>query len=144
MSRPPLKDQRKFARYSARQGTIVALQPNAEILGQMIDISLRGLSFRYIDTGTPDDNASELVILMPKPRFYLDRLPFRSVADFELPNEFSFSTIPVRRKCISFKPLNPTQQTKLEDFIQFCSIMDQQNNWLVTDTPEPEPVPQPS
>jgi hypothetical protein len=144
MSRPPLKDQRKFARYSARQGTIVALQPNAEILGQMIDISLRGLSFRYIDTGTPDDNASELVILMPKPRFYLDRLPFRSVADFELPNEFSFSTIPVRRKCISFKPLNPTQQTKLEDFIQFCSIMDQQNNWLVTDTPEPKPVPQPS
>ena len=144
MSHPPLKDQRKFARYPAMQGTIVALQPSAEILGQMIDISLRGLSFRYIDTGSTDDNSCELVILMAKPQFHLDRLPFRSVADFELPNEFSFSTIPVRRRCISFKPLNPTQQTKLEDFIQFCSIMSQQNNWPTTVTPEPKPAPQPS
>ena len=136
------KDQRHFARYSAMQGAIVALQPHTDILGQMIDISMMGLSFRYIDTGSKDDQSSELTILMPKPQFYLERLPFRSVADFELPNEFSFSTIPVRRRCVTFKPLSPQQQTKLDDFILFCSIMTQQNIWTGKNAPKPIAVTQ--
>ena len=136
-------DRRRYVRYPAMDSAIVALKPHAEILGQMIDISLTGLSFRYIDTDTVKSPSSQLIILMPKPRFFLDGIPFRSVSDFELKSEFSFSTIPVRRRCVAFGKLDSHQQTRLEDFILFCSIMNQQPVWMKHYPQQSIPAPQP-
>ncbi len=118
-------EQRQHARFPALEGAIVALKPHAEILGQMIDISLSGLSFQYIDSALTlnQSPSSELIILMTKPRFFLDRIPYRTVADFELANEFSFSSIPVRRRCVEFEVMSLDKRSQLEDFILYCSMM---------------------
>jgi hypothetical protein len=119
------QEQRRHARFPALEGMIVALKPHAEILGQMIDISLSGLSFQYIDSTLTlkQRPSSELMILQSKPRLFLDRIPYRTVADFQLANEFSFSSIPVRRRCVEFEVMSLDKRSQLEDFILYCSMM---------------------
>ena len=116
-------EKRRQVRYEAMDGAIVALNPKAEILGQMIDIGLGGLSFRYIESVTDPAPSTELVILLNKPRFFMDRIPYRMVTDHELPNEFIFSAVPVRRMGVEFGDLTEAQRAQLEDFILYCSII---------------------
>ena len=115
-------EKRQHMRYPALDGAIVALNPKAEILGQIIDIGLGGLSFRYIDTEVESPPSEELLILQNKPRFFLENIPYRTVTDKELPNEFIFSAVSVRRMGVEFGNLTDTQRTQLEDFILYCSI----------------------
>jgi hypothetical protein len=118
-------EQRRHARFPALEGVIVALKPHAEILGQMIDISLSGLSFQYIDStlALKQSRSAELMILLTKPRFSIDRIPYHTIADFELANEFSFSSIPLRRRCVEFGVMSLDKRSQLEDFILYCSMM---------------------
>jgi hypothetical protein len=114
-------DRRHHERYATIDGVIVALMPHAEILGQMIDVSLGGLSFCYIDSVFEENPSSELIILVSKPHFCLDKMAYQTVADFPVPNEFSFSSIPVRRRCVRFDLLQEDQLAQLEWFILTCS-----------------------
>lgn len=116
-------ERRRHLRYPALDGVIVALNPKADILGQMIDIGLGGLSFRYIDAEVETTPSNQLLILLNKPRFYLENIPYRTVADHELPNEFIFSAVSVRRMGVEFGDLTSAQRTQLEDFILYCSII---------------------
>ena len=116
-------EKRRHVRYPALDGVIVALNPKAEILGQMIDVGLGGLSFRYIEPEIDPSPSHELLILLNKPRFYLQSLPYRMVNDYELPNEFIFSAVTVRRMGVEFGNLTAAQRTQLEDFILYCSII---------------------
>ena len=115
-------EKRRHLRYPALEGAIVALNPKVEILGQMIDIGLGGLSFRYIDTEIDPSPSDDLLILLNKPRFYLDNLPYQLVTDQHLPNEFTFSAVTVRRMGVEFGDLTDVQRSQLEDFILYCSI----------------------
>ena len=115
-------EKRNHLRYPAMDSVIVALNPKADILGHMIDIGLGGLSFRYVDTEVEPPPSHELLILLNKPRFYLENLPYHTVTDCELPNEFIFSAVPVRRMGVAFGELTTSQRNQLEDFILYCSI----------------------
>ena len=108
-------------RYPAMDGVVVAVRPHTEILGYMIDVSLGGLSFRYIDSSLDEKSSSELTILVSAPRLCLDRIPYRTVNDFALPAEFSFSSIRIRRRCVEFGQLNVQQRHALEELILTCS-----------------------
>ena len=123
--RPALStlEKRQHLRYPALDGMIVALNPKAEILGQMIDIGLGGLSFRYIDPEVETPPSNELLIVLNKPRFFIENIPYRKVTDQELPNEFIFSAVSVRKMGVKFGDLSPTQRTQIEDLILYCSII---------------------
>ena len=95
MKKPdPAIEKRKHQRFTTEEPIIVALMPQAEILGHLIDIGMGGLAFRYIDAVITEAPAVDLLILKPKPRVYLERIPFRVVADQALPREF-FATSPL-------------------------------------------------
>lgn len=127
-------DKRLLMRYPAIDGVVVAVRPHTEILGYMIDISLGGLSFRYIDTSLANESSSELTILVTEPRLCLDRIPFRTVADFELPVEFSFSSIRTRRRCVEFGQMTLQQRYAIEDLVRRCSFLD--TKFYVNSTPD--------
>jgi hypothetical protein len=114
-------DRRRHPRYPSIDGVIVALMPQADILGQMIDISPGGLSFCYIDSVFEEHPSSELIILVSRPQLCFDKLAYQTVADFPVPNEFSFSSIPVRRRCVRFTHLHEEQSAQIEWFILACS-----------------------
>ena len=49
-------ERRKNKRYKAVEGAYAAISPNSHKLGQIIDISMGGLAFKYIDTNNGDSN----------------------------------------------------------------------------------------
>ena len=111
------KNPRKYERYSAREGAIVALKPQSNILGQMIDIGMGGLSFRYIESHEPPGYSNELVILLAGQSFFLDRVPFKTVSDIEIENNVSFSSIQMRRCSVEFGGLDLEQAASIQQFI---------------------------
>jgi len=110
-------NKRKFERFKAKSGSIVAIRPIPELLGEMIDIGFGGLSFRYIQSEITPQDSAELIILLPKRTFFMDKIPCRPVSDIQLYSDNSFSTLPMRRCSIAFGPLSTSQQSQLEHFI---------------------------
>lgn len=110
-------NRRQFERFTAKSGAIVAIRPIPELLGEMIDIGLGGLSFRYIQSDVTPQDTAELVILLPNRSFFLDRIPCRPVSDTQLFYDNSFSSLPMRRCSIAFGHLNPHQHSRVEHFI---------------------------
>jgi hypothetical protein len=108
---------RKYERYSAREGAIVAFTPHSSILGQMIDIGMGGLSFRYIECHESPGYSNELVILVASHHYFLDRVPFKTVSDVEIENNISFSSIRMRRCSVEFDRLNLEQARSIQNFI---------------------------
>ncbi len=110
-------EKRKYDRYPAREGAIVALKPHDRMLGQMIDISLGGLAFRYIEGEEKSGQPIELIILVANHSFRLDKVPFRTVSDQEITNDISFSSIKMRRRSVEFGNLSIIQKSAVKYFI---------------------------
>lgn len=111
-------EQRKFPRHAMPDGVIVADSRAGGLLGQLIDIGLGGLAFRYIDMMADIvETDGELVILQPQPRIYVEGLPFRTVSDVAVHNPFSFSSLPIRRRSVAFGRLNSEHRNQLEKLI---------------------------
>jgi hypothetical protein len=77
-----------------------------------------GLAFRYIDHGDESAEASELKIIIGSGGVYLDKMPFRKVSDFEVQNEYSFSSLKMRQIGLQFGKLNRQQRARLDSFIE--------------------------
>ena len=115
-------ERRQQKRFIAEEGAFAALVDQESRLGQIKDISIRGLSFRYIDSHEKLDNADELKIILGNQGLYLDRVPFVKISDFEIKSEFSFSTIKMRQIGLQFGELTAEQNMQLERFIQQHTI----------------------
>ncbi|MGD2268857.1 MAG: hypothetical protein PVI06_00540 [Desulfobacterales bacterium] len=120
-------EQRHYDRYSAKEGAIVALRPSSDIVGQMIDIGVGGLSFRYIEPVDPPQRTSELIILMTNLSFCLDGVSFRTVSDIKLKNDISFSSIQMRRRSVEFVNLSYHQAASIQAFIiDYTNLIEKQ------------------
>lgn len=115
-------ERRQIKRFKVAEGAFAALVNHGSRLGQIRDISKRGLSFRYIDSEEEHPDASELKIILGSGGLCMDRVPFKKVADFEIKNEFSFSSIKMRQIGLQFGNLTPEQQVRLNNFIQNHTI----------------------
>lgn len=117
MTQAPV-ERRQQPRFKVVEGVFAALVNHNSRLGQIKDISKMGLSFRYIDHGDTPDETTELKIIIGKGGLYLDKLPFKKVADFEIKNEHTFSSLKMRQIGLQFGELTRQQCTRLEHFIQ--------------------------
>jgi len=111
-------ERRQQKRFKAAEGAFAALVDQESRLGQIKDISLNGLSFRYIDSHEKLANASELKIILGNRGLYLDKVPFKVVSDFEIKSEFSFSRVNMRQIGLAFGELTPGQRNRLDRFIK--------------------------
>ena len=112
------EERRQQKRFKAQEGAFAALVDQESRLGQIKDISLQGLSFRYIDSSEKLENASELKIILGNQGLYLDKVPFKKICDFEIESEFSFSTVKMRQIGLKFGELTPGQRNRLDRFIK--------------------------
>jgi hypothetical protein len=115
-------ERRQQKRFKAVEGAFAALVDQESRLGQIKDISVRGLSFRYIDSYEKLENAKELKIILGRRGLYLDKVPFKKVSDFEIESKFSFSRVKMRQICLEFGKLTSEQQMKLDRFIQYHTV----------------------
>ena len=111
-------ERRQRRRFRAMEGAFAALVNHNSKLGQIKDISTAGLSFCYIDDPGPSSDAHELKIILGNHGLYLDKIPFTQIFDFEVANEYSFSSIKMRQIGLQFGKLTPEQQHRLHVFIE--------------------------
>ena len=115
-------ERRQMKRFKVAEGAFAALMNHGSQLGQIKDISEKGLSFRYIDSEEEHPDARELKIILGSGGLCLDGVPFKKVTDFEIKSEFSFSSIKMRQAGLQFGDLTPEQQIRLNHFIQNHTI----------------------
>ncbi len=112
-------ERRKSKRFHVKEGGVALVTPpgqHATTVGDIIDISMNGLSFHYIsDTALPSW-AGELTIAMAEHKFYLRGLPTRSISDFEIART-PFGFLSPRRHGLEFDELTQEQTSCLEQFI---------------------------
>lgn len=116
------EERRQQKRFKAEEGAFAALVDQESRLGQIRDISLHGLSFRYVDSHEKLENASELKIILGNRGLYLDKVPFKIIFDFEVEREFCFSRVNMRQIGLAFGELTPGQQELLDRFIRNHTI----------------------
>jgi hypothetical protein len=121
-------EQRKHKRFPVPTGSFVSLGSNGSILGQILDVSMGGLSFRYI--GDDSKNGSHLDIFSTEHGFHLGKVPFKPVADFEIDNrllcKIGGKAHPhcrtMRRGSVRFHKLSRKQKSQLKNFLQNYAV----------------------
>jgi hypothetical protein len=110
--------RRKQKRFQIQDGAFAIVRPAFTKLGQIIDIGLGGLAFRYVVTGARGNMAFEVDIFLVGDGFYLEEVPIKPISDIKLPKKFSKGSLPMRRCGVQFGELTQNQITQLEYFIK--------------------------
>jgi len=113
--------ERRFAkRYRAVDGALAALSPESGRVGQIRNISLHGLAFRYIADESPKADLPgtvKLQIMFAGQGVWLEGVSVKWVADIDIPPDSSFSRIPLRQTSLQFTTLTNAQKKRLQEFI---------------------------
>ena len=90
--------------------------------GRINNISMGGLSFRYI-TGEERSNLSLLLdILVAESGFYLENLMFRDIDDVEMDSDSTINSFKMRLNRVQFERLEPAATMKLQHFVENYSV----------------------
>jgi len=114
-------ERRKNKRYKAVEGAYAAISPNSHKLGQIIDVSMGGLAFKYIDTSEDDiqnEHLPEETIFLSSMGYYVGDLPFKTISDYEVTNAPSFSSMKVRKRHVQFTDLSFKQLFDLDYYLR--------------------------
>jgi hypothetical protein len=110
-------------RMSRGQVAMAVFKSKPAKMGQIIDLSEKGLSFSYIDENEEAlDESKTIDILFADDNFYLARLPFQIIREFVIKNEFAYNPITMKRRSVAFYDLTPDQRAKLDYFINSHTI----------------------
>jgi hypothetical protein len=117
--------RRRWRRFKNRGGAIVMLhkprlieigKPRLVELGPIIDISMGGLAFQYIENRKRSFESDILSVKIPDQGMPLENFSFEVISDTikaELPDERR-----IRTRCVKFTKLTPYQSFQLETFIK--------------------------
>jgi len=108
-------DRRESIRYSSNDIVLVKLKSEIEEeVGQLLDISERGLSAYFSENIDRKREYSEMEIFPFFHDFTIRKIPFSTVSETELDNESQLSTKKSRRQCLRFERLTSEQKVKLD------------------------------
>jgi hypothetical protein len=118
MNDKKMVERRKHQRFRVREGVFAVLGPHSNKIGTIIDISMTGLAFNYIeDTVDQQDKSFELNIFLAEDSFHLNNIRFQEITD-QRAKKVPFSSINLRRRGVRFDTLTPAQTSQLGHFIR--------------------------
>lgn len=120
--RKRLVERRKHNRFKVQGGGFVSLYPYFTVVGQIMDIGSGGLAFAYPARETRTNGLSQLQILATDHSFCFKKVPFRTVWDFAVPQEFSLGSITLRRCGVQFGELTRSYEANLEYFMRYYTL----------------------
>jgi len=115
-----ITERRIAKRFRAVDGALAALSPESGRVGQIQNISQKGLAFRYIADDSPEATLNGTVkvqIMFAGKGVWLDGIAVKWIADVALPTNSSFSGIPLRQTSLQFIALTDDQKARLKDYI---------------------------
>ncbi|MGD9824221.1 PilZ domain-containing protein [Desulfobacter sp.] len=121
VGRKRIIERRRNKRYKAVEGAYAAISPNSKRLGQIIDISMGGLCFKYIDTANkPEEpeNRNEESIFLSSIGYYVGDLSFQTIADYEITDTPSCIAMKVRKRHVKFTDLTLKQLFDLHYYLK--------------------------
>ena len=121
--RKKIVERRKHKRFQVEDGAFAVLTPHFAKVGQIIDMSMGGLAFSYIAEQEPSNGSFELDIFLTDHSFYLEKVPVKTISDFEIANEVAYSFTTTRRCGVEFGDLTLNQISQLEYFIRNHTII---------------------
>lgn len=117
--RPDQQERRKHQRFKAKSGTFESESKS----GDIVDISMGGLSFSYVDDGEWTNETFDCGMLMGDKELCLDQVPLKIISDCAINSGLS-----ITRRCgVKFEKLTQKQLAQLEFYI-----------WTNTDATEEE------
>ena len=116
---PEFAERRRHPRFPVRKFAFAVIKSYEINPGQILNISMGGLMFSYLDNQNAVGRRFKLGILLPDYTrgLFLDDLDVMLISDFAVENPFSFSTITARCCGVAFIEPNPLQVFQLENFI---------------------------
>ena len=114
-------ERRKSKRYKAVEGAYAAISPKSRKLGQIINLSIGGVCFKYIDNNNDDQDAGtqrEVSIFLSSLRYYVGNLFFKTVCDCEVTDTPSSNSMKIRKRRVQFTDLNFKQLFDLDNYLK--------------------------
>ena len=90
--------------------------------GRIDNISMGGLSFRYITGEECSHQSLVLDILVAESGFYLENLMFRDIDDFEMDDDFAINSFKMRLNRVQFERLEHASIMKLKHVVENYSV----------------------
>ena len=116
-----IKDKRKYTRYIAEEGSLAEISSYYVISGPLIDISINGIAFSYVDIGKRLSKRFELNIWVDHKRF-IDHIKCETMSDILLDDKPYFDILKIRRRGAQFIDLTNDQRSMIDKFIQNYTI----------------------
>jgi hypothetical protein len=119
-------ERRKHKRFQVKENAFVALEAQSRPhsttkVGQITDISMGGLAFRYLASEEQPNGSCELGIFLAYDGFHLREIPFEAIWDVET-EKVGSASIRVRRSGVQFGEMTHHQISGLEYLIQNHTI----------------------
>lgn len=108
-----LEDRRKHKRHDAFSGVFAV----NSYLGLIVDISMGGLSFRYVDRGAWSANSVNSGVLFGEADMLIDNIPIKSISKSYSEKDGNIVCEDVKCRRAEFGNLTPEQKKILERFI---------------------------
>ena len=110
-----IDDKRLFDRFLVQEFAYAVLRPSSKCVGQIVDVSRGGVSFRYPDTGIEDDKVTyqHLDIFLVGDDFYIERIPFKTVSERRLEIDLPDHTLSMIQCGVMFDTLSMEQEERL-------------------------------
>ncbi len=108
------KDRREFKRFRPQEGTM-AINYNA--LGPVLDISMGGISFKYMGNYSKKSSSALLGIFLGSEDILIEEISTKVVSDKLIYEGSSFLNTPTRKRSMQFNNLTRLQREHLRDFI---------------------------
>jgi hypothetical protein len=120
MGFPKGPERRKIPRVPVKEGAFAIVRAPGSRFGQILDVSLGGLAFKYIANGDRSNSPFELDILFARFGFFLERLSCKAVSDVELVEapRLPFFVITTMRCGVQFLDIKDHQLKQLKEFIR--------------------------
>jgi hypothetical protein len=118
MNRIERVERREHGRFRVEDGNFAVLSPEFCVLGQILDISRSGLAFRYVASNVRSHECAELKILKTDGSCSCDRIPFKTIWDCSMPQDFSLDSLTLRHCGVQFGKLGDDRKFDLKYFIE--------------------------
>ena len=115
-------DRRSHKRFKAEDGAFAVLRNHRHKLGPILDISKRGLSLKYISDRDRQNEETALDIFVIGQDVLIQKIPFKTVSDFEIEQDIPFSHIRMKRRGVQFGQLQHFQEVGLENFLRYHTL----------------------
>jgi len=126
MDKKKLIKHKGYKRFSVKETLVAEIRPYSILRGQIIDISLDGLSFIYLKPVSLhlDEILKyfELAILLKGNIVLMERVPCKTISDIEMPKDFQCMIMQKRQFSVKFDRLSSNQKTQLQSIIdKYCN-----------------------